>query len=144
MEVTIRHQQFVYKNIHLNFFLFIFLGGLGSSVHLAENPLNSQELNQEGLMLTSTCLEKSSEKMFSLWQNIFNGVFETSDKSMETTSAGLRDRLTNLIGESAVGATNGIAHMGHHYAMAHAASKLNLPALQKQEGLSGNANLAHI
>merc|ERR1719323_1560529 len=27
--------------------------------------------------------------------------------------------------------------MGHHYAMAHAASKLNLPALQKQEGLSG-------
>ena len=76
--------------------------------------------------------------MFSLWQNIFNGVFETSDKSMETTSAGLRDRLTNLIGESAVGATNGIAHMGHHYAMAHAASKLNLPALQKQEGLSGN------
>ena len=76
--------------------------------------------------------------MFSLWQNIFNGVFETSDKSIETTSAGLRDRLTNLIGESAVGATNGIAHMGHHYAMAHAAAKLNLPALQKQEGLSGN------
>ena len=35
------------------------------------------------------------------------------------------------------GATNGIAHMGHHYAMAHAAAKLNLPALQKQEGLSG-------
>ena len=113
-------------------------GGLGSSVHLSEDPLNACELNQEGLLLSSISLEKSSVKMLNLWQDIFEGVFVPSDKSHETSLMGLRERLNHLISMSAVESTNGLAYMGHHYAMAHAASKLrNLPALQKRENLSG-------
>ena len=63
-------------------------GGLGSSIHLSENPLNAVELNQEGLLLSSICLEKSTEKMFALWQDIFNGVFVPSEKSIETSLTG--------------------------------------------------------
>ena len=50
----------------------------------------------------------------------------------------LRDRLSTLIKMSATDSMNGLAYSGHHYAMMHAASKLEgLPAPKLREKESG-------
>ena len=54
------------------------------------------------------------------------------------SSDGLRDRLSTLIKMSATDSMNGLAYSGHHYAMMHAASKLDgLPAPKLREKESG-------
>jgi Zn-dependent M16 (insulinase) family peptidase len=52
----------------------LYTGGLGASMHLSESPGNASQMNQEGLLLSSLCLEKNSDKMFSLWNDFFQGI----------------------------------------------------------------------
>jgi len=59
--------------------------------------------------------------MLDLWKEIFSGAFKPGGNN---TKESLRSRAANLITMSAVDAVNGVAHSGHHYAMMHAASKL--------------------
>lgn len=115
-------------------------GGMGSSLHLSENPQDASNLIQNGLLLSSHCLERNVEPMLSLWKDIFHDLLVPNDGQMETSSQGLLTRLNDLISTSAVESKNGLAYGGHHYAMVHAASKLtDLPALisrEKQSGIS--------
>ena len=115
-------------------------GGMGTSLHIAESPNDARELGQDGLLLSSLCLERNTEKMFALWNDIFHGLFQPQQANgqAETTTEGLRTRLSQLITMSAVESKNGLAYGGHHYAMAHAAAKLkHLPALLQREKQSG-------
>ena len=113
-------------------------GGMGTSLHIAENPNNASDLEQDGLLISSLCLERNTGKMLGLWNDIFGGLFQHSGVQAETTSEGLKTRLSQLITMSAVGSKNGLAYGGHHYAMAHAAAKLkHLPALLQREKQSG-------
>jgi hypothetical protein len=59
--------------------------------------------------------------MLDLWKEIFLGAFKPGGNN---TTESLTGRVSNLITMSAVDAINGVAHGGHHYAMMHAASKL--------------------
>ncbi len=113
-------------------------GGMGASLHTCESPLDSSELLQKGLMLSAVGLERKTAEMLALWADIFHGVFVPDGSQFETTERGLVTRLSDLISMSAVNAKNGLAHGGHHYAMAHAASKLQeFPALLEREKQSG-------
>lgn len=118
----------------------LYTGGMTSACHLAESPDDKSLFEQRGLLISSSCLERNSDKMFDLWANLFHGVLMDSDKSLDTQLSGLRARLMHLISMSAVDAMNGLAHSGHHYAMSHAASKLqNVPAAivrEKQGGIT--------
>lgn len=70
--------------------------------------------------------------------DIFQGLLIPNEAAFETTIEGLTTRLTDLITMSAVQSKNGLAHGGHQYAMAHAASKLKeLPICVEREKQSG-------
>ena len=102
-------------------------GGLGASHHLSENYADLRSLNQ-GLLISSRCLEHNSEKMFGLWSDIFNHVFTNNNDEIKA-------RLSNLINMSATDSMNGVAYSGHHYAMSSAAAQLSsiLPATKIRE-----------
>ena len=106
----------------------LFTGGLSSSHHLSEHFADLQSLNQ-GLLLSSRCLERNSAKMFELWSDIFSHAF-TNIEDEE-----IKARLGNLISMSATDSMNGLAFSGHQYAMSHAASQLfrQLPATKIRE-----------
>ena len=106
----------------------LYTGGLSTSHHLSEHHGNLKNLNQ-GLVLSSRCLERNSEKMFELWSDIFNHVFTNIGDDE------IKARLSNLISMSATDSMNGLAHSGHHYAMSNAASQLSnvLPATRIRE-----------
>ncbi len=113
-------------------------GGLGATYHVAEDANSAASLVRQGVLLSSTCLEKNTPKMFDLWKEIFEGVLVESNSSPETSRDGLKARLLHLINMSAVDGVNGLAYSGHHYAMTHAASRLpDLPALMAREKDSG-------
>ena len=113
-------------------------GGMSSSLHLSEDPQDSQRLIQNGLLLSSVCLERNFTQMLDLWGQIFHGLLVPDNSIVETSQEGLQTRLSDLISMSAVSAKNGLAYGGHHYAMAHAASKLkDFPALALREEQSG-------
>jgi len=113
-------------------------GGLGSSLHCAEDPQDATQLGQDGLLVSSMCLERNTPKMFALWNDIFHGLFNHVGGQAETTEEGLKTRFAQLISMSAVESKNGLAYGGHHYAMSHAASKLHrFPALLQREQQSG-------
>ncbi len=88
-------------------------GGLGASLHVAEDPGDLSRLT-EGLLLGSHCLEKNAEGMFELWTEVFNSL----------RWEGSLERLRTLVAELATDAVNGVAMSGHHYAMGEAARKL--------------------
>ncbi len=74
----------------------------------AESPFNASDLNKKGLLLSSYCLERNSDKMFELWTDLFSGAFKTSGGgSSETSLESLVLRLGQLINMSAVDAVNG-------------------------------------
>ena len=113
-------------------------GGMGASLHCSEDPTNASHLIQNGLLISSHCLERNTPEMMSLWNDIFHGFLQPHSGQAETSSEGLKTRLSQLICMSAVESKNGLAYGGHHYAMAHAAAKLkHLPALLKRENQSG-------
>ena len=78
--------------------------------HQAESPLDSSDLKIKGLMISSCCLERNSEKMFELWTDLFSGAFKTSARCpTETSLEALVLRLGQLINMSSVDAVNGNA-----------------------------------
>ena len=100
----------------------LYTGGLNASLHMAESEGDLSRLSSRGLLISSHALERNTEKMFELWSDIFGHVFESTDQ--------LKERLVTLIKMSATSSMNGLAYSGHHYAMMHAASKLEgLPGL---------------
>ena len=114
----------------------LYTGGLSSNHHLSEHYADLKVLKQ-GLLLSSRCLERNSEKMFELWSEIFNHAFTNIDDEE------MKARLGNLINMSATDSMNGLAYSGHHYAMSNAASQLysDLPATKIRELEGGIASL---
>lgn len=117
----------------------LFTGGLSTSHHLSEHHADLKTLNQ-GLLLSSRCLERNSEKMLELWADIFNHAFTDCDDKE------IKARLSNLISMSATDSMNGLAYSGHHYAMSNAAAQLSdvLPATKLREAEGGLESLRFV
>ena len=115
----------------------LYTGGLSTAHHMAENPAELKQLVNKGLLISSYALERNTEKMFELWNDIFQNVFSSTDD--------LKERLTTLIKMSATDSMNGLAYSGHHYAMTHAASKLTeLPATKIRERDGGLSSVRFV
>ncbi|XP_044740669.1 presequence protease, mitochondrial [Chrysoperla carnea] len=102
--------------------------GLSISTHIAENLNNIDEF-QQGISLSSYCLDSNLEDMLNIWNEIFSIETLNDVKQFELL---VKLYVTNL--------TNGIADSGHAYAMSSANSMI-LGSCYQQEVLSG---LAHI
>jgi len=59
----------------------------------AESPFDAANLKIKGLLLSSCCLERNSDKMFELWSDLLAGAFKTSEASPETSIEALVLRL---------------------------------------------------
>lgn len=118
----------------------LYTGGLSASNHVAESTGDLLGVHSRGLLVASHCLERNSAKMFELWADLFNNVFQ--NKSDDE----IRARLVNLVNMSAADSMNGVAYSGHRYAMTHAASKLagQLPAAATREDEGGLTALRFI
>ena len=115
-------------------------GGLGAGNHLSEGTKSLTDFASEGLLLSSHCLERNSQKMLDIWSDIFNHIFENPNDE-------LKERLIALIHMSATDSMNGLAYSGHHYAMTNAASKLatsGLPATKVREVHGGLTSVRFI
>ena len=99
-------------------------GGLSFSSHIAETKDSVNEY-EEGIVLSSYCLDKNAESMWKLWEELF------AESSLDDVK-----RLENLVKESAGDLVNGIADSGHVYAMSSAKSLVSSSARLK-ESLSG-------
>lgn len=83
------------------------------------------DLYEQGILLTSSCLERNLPDMFNLWSDIFNSPHFDDE-----------ERLRVLVMMSAQELSNGISYSGHLYAMARAARTLT-PSADLQETFSG-------
>ncbi|KAI4888182.1 hypothetical protein NFI96_014761 [Prochilodus magdalenae] len=83
------------------------------------------DLYEQGILLTSSCLERNLPDMFHLWSDIFNSPHFDDE-----------ERLRVLVMMSAQELSNGISYSGHMYAMARAARSLT-PAADLQETFGG-------
>ncbi|KAL3855313.1 hypothetical protein ACJMK2_014529 [Sinanodonta woodiana] len=101
-----------------------YTGGLGCGTHIGTDPNDCLALEQ-GLIFSSHCLERNTEKMFALWTEIF--------RSVDLTDS---NRLTTLIKMTAADMAASLSHAGHSYAMTHCASHLS-PASSLKEQFSG-------
>lgn len=99
-------------------------GGLHTSVHISPHPTELGRFEQ-GVLLSSHCLEANTEAMFSLWKELFLRLKLEDD-----------ERLTQLVQMCAAGLAQTLADSGHQYAMAQAESYLNASA-QLQEEFTG-------
>jgi len=99
-------------------------GGLSAGCNVNESPDDLYKIS-EYLLLSSHCLDRNIERMFELWNLIFE------DLHLKDSN-----RVSTLVKMSATGASNGIAHSGHRYAMACAAGAIN-PASALSEMYSG-------
>ncbi|KAL7305519.1 hypothetical protein TKK_0002255 [Trichogramma kaykai] len=99
-------------------------GGLHFSNHVVEkkDDLNKYE---QGIIISSYCLEQNSNEMWKLWEELFNRVKLTDLPRFET-----------LVKMIAADLTNGITQSGHLYAMSSAASLVS-PVAMLKESLSG-------
>ncbi|XP_043239224.1 presequence protease, mitochondrial-like isoform X1 [Amphibalanus amphitrite] len=99
----------------------LWTGGLSAAVTVTDHPSEPGRY-EEGMLLTSYCLEQNAERMFGLWEDIFTGVtFEN------------RERLSSQLQMSAAELANSVPHAGHQYAMSSAAA-----------GLTGSAQLRQL
>ncbi|XP_017878984.1 presequence protease, mitochondrial [Ceratina calcarata] len=99
-------------------------GGLNFMNHIVERKDNLLEY-EEGVMIESYCLDRNVEDMWNLWLELFNNV-RLSDV----------ERFTTLVKISAADLVNGIADLGHTYAMSSAGSLVS-PVTRWKELLSG-------
>ncbi|XP_041927945.1 presequence protease, mitochondrial isoform X2 [Alosa sapidissima] len=83
------------------------------------------DMYEQGVLLSSSCLERNLPEMFHLWSEIFNSPHFDDE-----------ERLRVLVMMSAQELANGISYSGHMYAMTRAARTLT-PAADLQETLSG-------
>lgn len=98
----------------------------GMSVSTLVSP-DSNELNayEQGIVLSSSCLERNVPHMFQLWSDIFNNPHFDDE-----------ERLRVLVMQSAQELANGISYSGHLYAMTRAGRHLT-PAGDLQETFGG-------
>jgi len=99
-------------------------GGLSASTHVTESPDDLYRIN-EGILLTSYCLDRNIDSMFDLWRCVFEDL-HLNDKN----------RVSTLVKMVATDKSNGIAHAGHRYAMSAAAAAVN-PVSALSEMYSG-------
>ncbi|XP_026887832.2 presequence protease, mitochondrial isoform X1 [Electrophorus electricus] len=83
------------------------------------------DLYEQGVLLTSSCLERNLPGMFQLWSDIFNSSRFDDE-----------ERLRVLVMMAAQELSNGISSSGHMYAMTRAARSLT-PTANLQETFSG-------
>uniref|UniRef100_A0A673M616 Presequence protease, mitochondrial n=1 Tax=Sinocyclocheilus rhinocerous TaxID=307959 RepID=A0A673M616_9TELE len=83
------------------------------------------DLYEQGIILSSSCLERNLPDMFQLWSDIFNSPRFDDEQ-----------RLRVLVMMSAQELSNGISYSGHMYAMTRAARSLT-PTADLQEAFSG-------
>lgn len=85
-------------------------GGLSVSTHLSTHPISVSQY-EEGIILSSHCLNKNLSRMLNIWSLIFNEV-------------NLNDlqRFTTLVNMIATDQANSLVHSGHRYAMTAASA----------------------
>ncbi|XP_057322808.1 presequence protease, mitochondrial [Microplitis mediator] len=99
-------------------------GGLNFSSHVSENKDNIYSY-EEGILISSYCLNHNYEEMWKLWSELFNKV------DLEN-----KERFETLVKVEASDLSNGIADAGHIYAMSSAASLIS-PVAKFKENISG-------
>lgn len=114
------------KNDYRSFDQLVYMktGGLHISTHLSED-LNNCDYFEEGINLSSHCLDRNVDGMFELWNEIIDDV---TLNDLDRFSTLVRDLSSDLL--------TGIADSGHKYAMLSAASMLN-PVDYRKERFSG-------
>ncbi|XP_034946159.1 presequence protease, mitochondrial [Chelonus insularis] len=99
-------------------------GGLHFSSHIAEK-IDSLTSYEEGILISSYCLDKNTDDMWKLWIELFNEV------NLEDAT-----RFETLIKILAADLSQGIADSGHIYVMNSAASLIS-PIAKYKESISG-------
>ncbi|KTF93604.1 hypothetical protein cypCar_00006289 [Cyprinus carpio] len=99
-------------------------GGMSVSPQIIPDT-DQLDLYEQGIMLSSSCLERNLPDMFQLWSDIFNSPHFDDEQ-----------RLRVLVMMSAQELSNGISYSGHMYAMTRAARTL-APSADLQETFSG-------
>ncbi|XP_071346670.1 presequence protease, mitochondrial [Trachinotus anak] len=98
----------------------------GMSVSTQVIPDSTQlDMYEQGILLSSSCLDRNLPHMFQLWSDIFNSPHFDDE-----------ERLRVLVMSSAQELANGISYSGHTYAMTRACRHLT-PAGDLQESFSG-------
>lgn len=98
----------------------------GMSVSTQVIPDSTQlDMYEQGVLLSSSCLERNLPHMFQLWRDIFNSPHFDDE-----------ERLRVLVMMSAQELANGISYSGHMYAMTRAGRHLT-PAGDLQETFGG-------
>ncbi|KAJ4443871.1 hypothetical protein ANN_05658 [Periplaneta americana] len=104
-------------------------GGLSLCTHIADDTMDTATY-EEGVLFASYCLDRHVPDMMSLWGELFNdGVF------------GDVKRFETLVRMSAAQLVNGVADMGHHYAIASSASLVS-PSAHRKELYGGLSHVA--
>uniref|UniRef100_A0A8C1YAJ7 Presequence protease, mitochondrial n=1 Tax=Cyprinus carpio TaxID=7962 RepID=A0A8C1YAJ7_CYPCA len=99
-------------------------GGMSVSPQIIPDTADL-DLYEQGIILSSSCLERNLPDMFQLWSDIFNSPRFDDEQ-----------RLRVLVMMSAQELSNGISYSGHMYAMTRAARTLT-PTADLQEAFSG-------
>uniref|UniRef100_A0A8C7V4E3 Pitrilysin metalloproteinase 1 n=1 Tax=Oncorhynchus mykiss TaxID=8022 RepID=A0A8C7V4E3_ONCMY len=98
----------------------------GMSISTSVNPdYSNMDMYEQGVLLSSSCLERNLPDMFHLWSDIFNSPHFDDE-----------ERLRVLVMISAQELANGISYSGHMYAMTRAARSLT-PTGELQETFGG-------
>uniref|UniRef100_A0AAY4AM05 Pitrilysin metalloproteinase 1 n=1 Tax=Denticeps clupeoides TaxID=299321 RepID=A0AAY4AM05_9TELE len=87
--------------------------------------LEDLDVYEQGVLLSSSCLEKNLPEMLHLWTEVFNSPHFDDE-----------ERLKVLVMMAAQELANGISYSGHMYAMTHAARCLT-PTADLQEAFTG-------
>lgn len=103
-------------------------GGLNAQIHLVENSKDYRSFEQ-GILLSSYCLDHNTEHMFNLWLDIFNKLHLEDE-----------ERLSQLIKIYASDLAQNIASYGHQFAIRQAGSSLSECALLKEQ-MSGMSQI---
>ncbi|TKS79374.1 Presequence protease, mitochondrial [Collichthys lucidus] len=98
-------------------------GGMSVSTQVISD-FEHLDMYEQGVLLSSSCLERNLPHMFQLWSDIFSSPHFDEE------------RLRVLVMMSAQELANGISHSGHSYAMTHAGRHLT-PAADLTETFGG-------
>ncbi|KAG8193515.1 hypothetical protein JTE90_003727 [Oedothorax gibbosus] len=106
-------------------------GGLDVALHLSEDP-SHPHIFQQSLLLSSYCLEKNVDDMFTFWKDIF------TDVRLEDV-----ERLSQLIRLGAAELAQGVSRSGHRYAMRRACATLG-PCAHREERAFGLTQIEYM
>lgn len=96
-------------------------GGLHINSHIAETIEDTNSF-EEGILLTSYCLDRNVSSVYSLWEKLFNEIKLDNLQRYET-----------LLKVKAAGSVQDIADNGHLYAMSASAGLVNPSAYRKEK-----------